>query len=164
MNKPILLYAALTKAVDDFNTRHNITRGHLADAIGFSGDNAAIQFSNCLNPNNYDKSLNAQKIDLLIHTIDHEARMVFFREYMRQFGIKPVSYELFNVTVNDLRHAADKAAIEGSESIIANMKALSDGEVTVEEAEIMLKEATDVEKAQGTYIHMLNEYISKNEE
>ncbi|UFH59819.1 hypothetical protein [Sulfurovum mangrovi] len=164
MNKPTLMYIAITKAVDDYNNRHNYDRGHLADKLGFNGPHASNQFSNCINPNTTDKSLNSYKIDLLLHLLDHEARMIFFREWMRQFALKPVATESYPVTVDDLRQAADNVAIEGSESLIVNMHALSDGKVTIDEAKKMRKEASDVERAQGTYIRMLNDYIDNAEE
>ena len=78
MNKPFNLYEALTKAVDDYNTRHKYSRGHLADALGYIGANAAIQFSNALNPLNHDKTLNDERKYRLLHSFDEEARIVFF--------------------------------------------------------------------------------------
>ena len=86
MEKPYNLYTALTKAVEDYNERKNLDRGHLADALGFKGVNSAIQLSNALNPNNHTKTLNDEKKYRLLESVDDEARMVFFREWMRQWG------------------------------------------------------------------------------
>jgi len=140
MNKPLILYTALTKAVDNYNDRNRYTRGHLADAIGFIGTNAAIQFSNALNPLNHDKTLNDEKKYKLMHTFEHEDLMVFFTYYMQQFGLRPVAICRPKVTVVNFSRATDDATIKGNEAFKTTKYALRDETLTREELQSIIKE------------------------
>lgn len=148
MNKPLILYTALTKAVDDYNERHYLTRGHLADAIGFFGENAAIQFSNALNPLNHDKTLNDEKKYKLLHSMDHEAVKVFFAHYMKQFGLMPV--EIMTDTSSTLIsfHAAvDDVMLESDDVFKTTKMALKDEKLTTDEIHDIIKELDESDAA-----------------
>lgn len=140
MNKPVLLYTALTKAVDDFNTRHHLCRGHLAAALGYHGENAAIQFSNALNPRNSDKTINDEKKYLLLHALDQKAVKLFFTEWMRQFSLKPVEVGVPCISIGNLETVIDDAQMESGEAFRVTKMALRDETLTKEELEAIIKE------------------------
>lgn len=147
MNKPFIYYTALTKAVENYNKRHNYKRGHLADLLGFVGPNAANQFSNALNPINHDKILNDEKKYTLLYALDPEDRIVFFTHYMRQFGLKPVPINTPVVTFTSLHHAADNAMIEGDEAFKTIKLSLRDKTLDRDELKDIIKETTEAEHA-----------------
>lgn len=149
MNKPYILYTALTEAVDHYNERNNYTRGHLADAIGFVGKNASIQFSNALNPLNHDKTLNDEKKYTLLHALDHEDRMVFFTNYMKQFGLRPACIMTPDVVHVNLHQVVDDAQIEADESFKTSKLALRDGTLTKDELKAIIKESSEAEAKQA---------------
>lgn len=154
MNKPTNLYSALCKAVDSFGSRHFVTRGHLADMLGFHGENAAIQLSNALNPNNYDKSLNDEKKELLLHSIDHEARIVFFTEYMRQFGLKPAVMGVHVLSMAEIGMALDDAEMESSEAFKAGKMAIKYGTLTQKDIEAIIKESSESSRKHDEIVAM----------
>ena len=135
MNKPLILYTALTKAVDNYNTRHHYSRSKLADDLGFVGENAAIQLSNALNPMNHDKTLNDEKKCRLLHTLEYEDLLVYFNHYMRQFGLRPVSIRRDEATVGSIHSVIDEALIVDGEAFKITKDALRDKTLTAKELE-----------------------------
>ena len=147
MNKPLILYTAFTKAVDNYNERHHFTRGHLADALGFVGANAANQLSNALNPLNHDKTLNDEKKYKLLHTLERDDVMIFFTHYMKQFGLKPALISTPKVTYISLHCAADNAMMEADEAFRATKLSLRDKTLTQKELEDIVRENSEAEEA-----------------
>lgn len=162
MNKPYPLYTALTKAVDDFNDRHALKRDHLAQELGYRGENAGRQLSNALNPNNTDKSISDHRKSLLLHAMDEEARMTFFAEWMRQWGLRPVSMSAPNVcSIKVFATKVDDAQMEADESFKTSKIALRDGTLTEDELRSIIKEATDAMRLQEEIILMANERLKE---
>lgn len=147
MTKPFIYYTALTRAVDDYNERHDYKRATLADKLGFVGENAAIQFSNALNPLNHGKTLNDERKYTLFHALDQEALTVFFTHYMKQFSLKPVPVSVPVVTFKSLHHAADNAMIEGDEAFKTIKLSLRDRTLTRDELKAIIKETSEAEEA-----------------
>jgi len=143
MNKPHTLYAALTEAVDNYNERNNCTRAQLADAVGYVGKNAAIQFSNALNPLNHSKTLNDEKKYILLHELDDEDRVIFFTQYMRQFNLRPVAIERCSITFVDMHDMIDDAMMEGDEAFKITKLALRDKTLDEDELRAIVKENTE---------------------
>ena len=145
MEKPYNLYTALTRAVENYNKRHHIDRGHLACAVGFVGENAAIQLSNALNPNNHDKTLNDEKKYRLLESVDDLARLVFFEEWMRQWGLKPAMMSAPTVEVC-MSVLIDDAQMEADDVFKTAKMALRDEAIDEEECKDIIKEATEAMK------------------
>ncbi|MFA6691333.1 MAG: hypothetical protein WCR98_05055 [Saccharofermentanales bacterium] len=164
MNKPTILYTAFTKAVDDFNTRHHLCRGHLAAELGYSGENAAIQFSNALSPKNNDKTINDEKKYLLLHALDDQARMVFFREWMLQFGLQPSVLQVSAVCTSDFHTVIDDAEIEISEAFRVTKMALKDQTLDEEELEAIIKENLDAAHKRHEIVAMATARLKKMRE
>jgi|GEM_PF-3192957 len=164
MNKPFIYYTALTKAVDNYNTRNLYTRGKLADDLGFIGENAANQFSNALNPINHDKTLNDEKKYKLMHTLEEEDLVIFFAYYMKQFGLKPISVSTPCVTYESLHQAADDAMIEGDEAFKTIKLSLRDKTLTSYELRAIVKESTEAEHAYAQTRVMAQNRLDKSEE
>jgi len=158
MDKPYNLYTALTKAVDDYNNRHMLNRGHLADVLGFTGDNAAIQLSNALNPNNHTKTLNDEKKYRLLESVDDEARMVFFREWMRQWGLKPakMSAPTMEVCMSIL---VDDAQMEADDVFKTAKMALRDETLDEKECLDIIREAEEAMRKQEEIIAMAHKRL-----
>ena len=161
MNKPTILYTAFTKAVDDFNTRHHLCRGHLAAELGYSGENAAIQFSNALSPKNNDKTINDEKKYLLLHALDDQARMVFFCEWMRQFGLRPMPINVTKFSTMDFHEAIDDAEIESSEAFATTKMALKDKTLDEDELEAIIKENLDAAHKRYEIVAMATSRLKK---
>lgn len=138
-------YTAMTKAVDDYNNRHNLNRGYFADVLGYKGDNASRQLSAALNPHSDDKTLNDERKEALIEEMDIDARMVFFTAYMKQWGLKPEMIDVPAVSIEDINiHIAlDNALIESDDAFKTGKFALRDK--TLDEAELraIIKESEE---------------------
>jgi len=160
--KPYSLYAALTKAVDNYNERHHLNRGHLADALGYAGDNAARQLSNALNPNNSEKTISDHRKKLLFHAIDEEARMVFFTEWMRQWGLKPakISAPTF-CSVHEFSVLVDDAQMEADDAFKTAKMALRDETLSEDECKAIIKEATEAMRMQEEIIAKAHARLEK---
>ncbi|MFK5976907.1 MAG: hypothetical protein QM493_10390 [Sulfurovum sp.] len=133
MNKPLSIYTALSNAVDGFNLRNNTCRKHLADALGYRGVNASIQFSNALSPNNDFKYLNHAKEQSLLYAMDDIAVREYFTIRLREFGLRPISINPIKMTIIKLHDATDDAMIEGDEAFKVTKLALRDKKLTIEE-------------------------------
>jgi len=143
MNKPVTIYNAFIKAVDGFNMRQNTCRRYLADLLGYRGDNASIQFSNALNPNNESKMLNHAKEEILLHALDDIAVKEYFTERMRAFGLRPVSICPVTITAVSFHEAIDNAMIEGDEAFKVTKRALKDKVLTSDELRDIIKESRE---------------------
>ena len=161
MNKPFDLYRAICAAVDDYNERHHHSRGHLADEVGFVGANAARMFSNAINPQTHDKTLNDEKKRLLLYALDDEARMVFFTEWMRQWGLKPVKMSQPECSITEFHIVVDDAQIEADESFRTAKIAMRDGTLTEDKLEAIIKEATEAMQKQEEIVAMAHKRLEE---
>ncbi len=164
MNKPLILYTALTKAVDNYNERNHYSRSKLADDLGFMGENASIQFSNRLNPLNHSKTLNDERKYILLHKMDLEDQVIFFTHYMKQFGLKPVAINAPEITFLSMHEAIDSAQIESAEAFHVSKMALKDGTLTIDELEAIVKEESEAEQAHAELRAMAEQRLSLMEE
>ena len=116
MTKDLTLYTAHKKAIDSYCERHCVDRGHFADILGFNGENAGIQLSNCLNLNS-DKTLNDKRKNLLLQAYDDISRRIFFDELQRPWGyttckiksVVPVDIKVFHILADDAMMEGDEA-------------------------------------------------------
>ena len=161
MNKPFDLYRAICAAVDDYNERHHYSRGHLADELGFVGANAARMFSNAINPQNHDKTLNDEKKRLLLYALDDEARIVFFTEWMRQWGLKPAKMSQPECSITEFHIVVDDAQIEADESFRTSKMAMRDGTLTEDELKAIIKEATEAMQKQEEIVAMAHKRLEE---
>ncbi len=116
MTKDLTFYSAHQAAMTSYCERHFVNRGHFADILGFNGENANIQLSNCLNPNS-DKTLNDKRKELLFHAYDDISKRVFFDVLMRPSGYTTCKIESVEpVELNIFHMLADDAMIEGDEA------------------------------------------------
>ena len=159
MNKPLILYTALTKAVDNYNTRHHYSRSKLADDLGFIGENAAIQLSNALNPMNHDKTLNDEKKCRLLHTLEYEDLLVYFKHYMQQFGLRPVSARRVEARLTSMHNAADAALIVDGETFRVIKDALRDKTLTAKELKAIISYNAEAEKIHAEIRHMAEDRL-----
>ncbi len=159
MNKPLILYTALTKAVDHYNVRNHYSRSKLADDLGFIGENAAIQLSNALNPLNHDKTLNDEKKCRLLHVLEYEDLLVYFRHYMQQFGLRPVSIRRYAASIKDMHQVADDAVIAGGEAFRVTKGALVDKTMTAKDIEAIITHNSAAEEAHAKLREMAEERL-----
>jgi len=146
MNKPLILYTALTKAVDNYNARKLYSRSKLADDLGFLGENAAIQFSNALSPTNHDKTLNDERKCILMHTLEYEDLIVYFTHYMKQFGLRPVSVRRAESSITQMHQVTDDAMIAGSTAFQTTKRSLRDKTLTSDQLKAIIEESKAAEE------------------
>jgi len=157
MRKPVSFYLALTAAVDDFNRRHHLDRGHLADAIGLRGPNARIQLSTLLNHNS-ERALNDAQRERLLHALDDPARRVFFDARVREYGyrLEPMETAPVRIDPGDL---ADQAMLEAADVFHAMKDALTDDHLDVDELRRIRKEAIEARDKYEDVIRMADREI-----
>ncbi len=159
MNKPLILYTALTKAVDNYNERNHFSRSKLADDLGFVGANAAIQLSNALNPLNHDKILNDEKKCRLLHVLKYEDLLIYFKHYMQQFGLRPVSIRRPEASMHDIHKSTDAAMIVDGEAFRVTKSALRDKTLTANELQAIIDHNKEAEKLHAEVRHMAEERL-----
>jgi len=161
-NKPFLLYKAFGEAVDNFNTRHNLKRQYLADEIGYIGKNSSILFSNALNPNS-TTGLSDEKKCSLLHSLDEEARVVFFEEFMRQFGLRPtkLSAPKFDCTIVKFSQMVDLAQMDSDDSWRVSKMALQDGKLEESELEEIIRSTKQSIKRYEEILHLAGVKLSE---
>lgn len=148
--KDTIQYLALTEAVDNFNERHYVTRGYLADIIGFKGENAAIQLSNYLNPNNETKLFNHRQFIQLLRAFDDLARRAYFDAMMKPFGYETCKI-VYSDTVDEeslksLHTRTDDAMVKGMETFKTVKISLKDKTLDKKELIAIEKEARETKE------------------
>ena len=164
MNKPLAIYTALTKAIDSFNERHDTCRKHLAEAVGYRGENASIQFSNALNPNNDTKFINHEKEEIILHALDHEGVKEYFTRRMKAFGMRPVEMCRPEMTLISLHEAIDNATIESGEAHKTTKLALKDSTLTPDELRAIVKENSEAQVSHAEVAAMAQKRLNDMEE
>lgn len=81
ISKTPWFYKAIDKAINAFGNRHNITaRQHLAPMLGYSGDNASIQFGTALNCTTYNtatpKPLTIDQLAVLLDELGPDRKII----------------------------------------------------------------------------------------
>ena len=165
MDKPYRLYTALTAAVDTYNDTHYLNRGHLADMLGYRGDNAARQFSAALNPSTHEKSLNSTRIHQLLDALDDGSRMVFFEQWMAQWALRPVSMcQAPRLEIEQIHVLMDETQMESSEAWSTAKHALSDSVLTMSEVEDIRKQAVEARAKWDEVVAMCDKRMKDEEE
>lgn len=141
--KPYHIYTALTRAVDDYCTRHDIGRGAFALRVGFNGPNAENQLSNHLNPRS-NKNISHEREYMIMCELDDKARELYFSMRAKEWGMD-VSYgKISHIQIKMSFHAlADRAMIDGSEAFCSIKEALEDGVLSKKELKRISKEAKE---------------------
>jgi hypothetical protein len=164
MNKPLGIYKSLTKAIDGFNERHDTCRKYLADLIGYRGENASIQFSNALNPNNTSKTLNHEKEEAILHALDHEGVKEYFTGRLKAYGMRPVDTCRPETTVINLHEAIDNATIESGEAHKTTKLALKDNTLSEDELRAIVKENEEAQVSHAEVADMAKKRLAEMEE
>lgn len=144
MTKPYKIYIALTRAVDDYCLRHDITRGCFALRVGWSGPSAQNQISNHLNPNS-EKPISHAREQRILQELDDRARDMYFSMRKREFELGCTGSVKVSVILKDIEFhtLADDAMIEADEAFAAIKKGLKNGSLSKKEIKALRKEAVE---------------------
>jgi len=162
MQKNFRFYDSLRRATLNYIDRHDTVLDCPAVAIGFRGENAGKQLSKHLNPSS-ESRLNSGKFNDLLDVLDHEARMEFLRNWMMQWGIKPVPITP-DPDPTEIGVMADRAQIEGSESWLAVKVSLDDGELDDRELANIRKETIEAINAYEALLLQVDKEIQERRE
>ena len=134
--KPYHIYIALTRAVDNYCERHDISRGAFAVRVGFRGDNAENQLSNHLNPRSM-KNISHEREYMILQELDDISRELYFSKRGKEWGLSVDSGTTLVVSLDTSFHTL------ADEAFSTTKKALKDGVLIKKEVNAIRKESKE---------------------
>jgi len=133
----------MTRAIDDYCERHDITRKSFSIRVGFCGDNAENQLSNHLNPRTM-KNISHEREYMMIQELDDKGRELYFNMRAKEWGMSVGCDSVALVSIGmSMSELADDAIIESNEAFATIKKALKDGSLNKKEIKAIRKEAKE---------------------
>ena len=124
--------------------------GRIYGEAGFVGANAAQMTSSAINTENHGKKLKT-KINDCSST---RFAMVFFAEWMRQWGLKPAKMSQPEYSITEFRMVVD-------ESFMAGKMALRSETLSEDQLEAIIKEATEAMQKQEEIVAMAHKRLEE---
>ena len=151
MTKPTFIYKAISEAIDAFGARHQLTRGHIADAMGLHGKNAAIQLSNILNYKTYNpktpKPMKLRQLAIILDEIDQEDVAHILNGMGEPYGLMVVEKSMDVAYHHCFHKAVDDVMLECDDEFNITKLSLKDQTLTEDELMSIIKEIEESESA-----------------
>ena len=157
--KDPFLYKLIIKAIDSFSDRHHVTgRSYFAPLLGYRGENASIMLSTALNYTTYNpatpKPLSIDQFKVLLDELG-EDRNIIIDGLLREYDLIAVHKKDAQENTSDLNQLADSANMENADVFRAVKESMSDGKITQEERERIIKELEEAQKANAQMLHFV---------
>ena len=169
IEKPAHIYKAIAEALKSFGDRHYVNaRGHMADALGLRGPNAAIQLSNILNYKTYNplcpKALKIGQLAIILEELDQKDVAHIMNAMCEPHGLVCVPKEFCVVEGFSFHEAADSAMLESDDAFSTTKLALRDKTLSEDELEAIIKESKEAEEAHYTLRQMAKKRLKEMKE